>query len=105
MDTTKRAKPITLQTLQSILFYWFLFSRSESILFWIPGRYPLALTCITDIIIPLWILVFKIQIKNGLFTKIGVNKRLYETIPDKQFDRRNFQKKMLGLGILSRLKE
>ena len=31
--------------------------------------------------------------------------RLYETILDKRLDRRNFQKKMLGLGILSRLKE
>lgn len=31
--------------------------------------------------------------------------RLYETILDKPVDRRNFQKKMLGLGILVRLKE
>jgi hypothetical protein len=31
--------------------------------------------------------------------------RLYETILDKPLDRRNFQKKMLGLGILERLKE
>jgi hypothetical protein len=31
--------------------------------------------------------------------------RLYETILDKSLDRRNFQKKMLGLGILERLKE
>jgi ADP-ribose pyrophosphatase YjhB (NUDIX family) len=31
--------------------------------------------------------------------------RLYETILDKPLDRRNFQKKMLSLGILERLKE
>ena len=31
--------------------------------------------------------------------------RLYETILDKPLDRRNFQKKILGLGILERLKE
>ena len=31
--------------------------------------------------------------------------RLYETILDKSLDRRNFQKKMLSLGILERLKE
>ena len=31
--------------------------------------------------------------------------RLYETILDKKHDRRNFQKKMLSLGILERLKE
>lgn len=31
--------------------------------------------------------------------------RLYETILDKRLDRRNFQKKMLSLGILERLKE
>lgn len=31
--------------------------------------------------------------------------RLYETILDRSLDRRNFQKKMLSLGILERLKE
>ena len=31
--------------------------------------------------------------------------RLYETILDKRLDRRNFQKKILSLGILQRLKE
>jgi ADP-ribose pyrophosphatase YjhB (NUDIX family) len=31
--------------------------------------------------------------------------RLYETILDKPLDRRNFQKKMLAIGILERLKE
>lgn len=31
--------------------------------------------------------------------------RLYETILDQKLDRRNFQKKMLSLGILERLKE
>jgi ADP-ribose pyrophosphatase YjhB (NUDIX family) len=31
--------------------------------------------------------------------------RLYETLLDKELDRRNFQKKMLSLGILERLKE
>jgi 8-oxo-dGTP diphosphatase len=31
--------------------------------------------------------------------------RLYETILDKSLDRRNFQKKMLSVGILERLKE
>lgn len=31
--------------------------------------------------------------------------RLYETILEKKLDRRNFQKKMLSLGILDRLKE
>lgn len=31
--------------------------------------------------------------------------RLYETLLDKTLDRRNFQKKMLSLGILERLKE
>jgi ADP-ribose pyrophosphatase YjhB (NUDIX family) len=31
--------------------------------------------------------------------------RLYETILDEKLDRRNFQKRMLGLGILIRLKE
>lgn len=31
--------------------------------------------------------------------------RLYETVLDKSLDRRNFQKKMLSLGILERLKE
>ncbi|MBL7856762.1 MAG: NUDIX domain-containing protein [Cyclobacteriaceae bacterium] len=31
--------------------------------------------------------------------------RLYETILDEELDRRNFQKRMLGLGILERLKE
>ncbi|HTE32955.1 MAG TPA: NUDIX domain-containing protein [Chryseolinea sp.] len=31
--------------------------------------------------------------------------RLYETILDKKLDRRNFQKKILGLGILDRLEE
>jgi ADP-ribose pyrophosphatase YjhB (NUDIX family) len=31
--------------------------------------------------------------------------RLYETILDRPIDRRNFQKKMLGLGILQRLEE
>jgi hypothetical protein len=30
--------------------------------------------------------------------------RLYETILDKRLDRRNFQKKMLALGILERIK-
>jgi hypothetical protein len=31
--------------------------------------------------------------------------RLYETILDRQLDRRNFQRKMLGTGILKKLKE
>jgi 8-oxo-dGTP diphosphatase len=31
--------------------------------------------------------------------------KLYETILGKSLDRRNFQKKMLALGILERLKE
>ncbi len=31
--------------------------------------------------------------------------RLYETILDRKLDRRNFQKRMLGMGILERLKE
>ena len=31
--------------------------------------------------------------------------KLYETILDKEVDRRNFQKKILSLGILDKLKE
>ena len=31
--------------------------------------------------------------------------RLYETVLDKKIDRRNFQKKILSLGILVKLKE
>ena len=31
--------------------------------------------------------------------------RLYETILDDELDRRNFQKRMLAIGILERLKE